>query len=360
MAARILRSAVIGTWPFFALAIPLALLVLVAASVSDTLEQRAVLMLLNLIVVVGTYVFIGNSGVLSFGHISFMAIGAYACAIVSIPPIMKGFLMPGLPEFLQNSELPGVVAVLVAGAVAAVFALLLSGPLMRLSGLAAGLATFAVLITVNVVLSQWEDVTRGAQGIQGVPTDTTVHVALVWALIAMALAFAFQSTKFALRLRASREDEAAANSVGISIPRERALALVVSAFIVGTGGALYARFLGVFLPETFYFQLTALTIAMLVIGGRNSLAGAVVGTATVSILTEELRRMEVGQDIGPVHIAIRPGLQEVGVALFMLLILIYRPKGITAGREVPWPGRPTLPNWRPPKSDDTLAGEAKS
>ena len=348
MALRALRSAVRGTWPYLALAVPLAVLAIVAASVSSTLEQRVVLMLLNMIVVVGTYVFIGNSGVLSFGHISFMAIGAYACAIVSIPPIMKGFLMPGLPEFVQNTELTGVLAILIAGGVAAVFALVLSGPLMRLSGLAAGLATFAVLITVNVVLSQWDDVTRGAQGIQGVPTDTTVHIALAWCLVVMALAFAFQTTRFALRLRASREDEIAANSIGISVPRERAIALVVSAFIVGIGGGLYARFLGVFLPETFYFQLTALTIAMLVIGGTNSLAGAVVGTAAVSIFTEELRRMEVGQSIGPLHIAIRPGLQEVGVALLMLGILVFRPKGITGGREVPWPGRtPEQPSQAP-------------
>ena len=339
MAIARTRWVVQNLWPYFALAVPLTGVVFLARLGSNTLDQRVILMLLNMIVVIGMYIFIGNSGVLSFGHISFMAIGAYACAIVSIPPIMKSFLMPGLPGVLQRAELGSVPAALVGGLFAACFALLIAGPLMRLSGLAAGLATFAVLITVNVILAQWDSVTRGAQGIQGVPIDTTARVALVWTLIAMAVAFAFQRTRFALRLQASREDEVAARSVGINITRERATALVVSAFVVGIAGALYARFLGVLLPETFFFELTAITIAMLVIGGTNSLAGAVIGTAVVSGVSEELRRMEAGQNFGPIHVALRPGLEEVGVALLMLLILVYRPKGITGGREIPWPRR---------------------
>src|SRR6202011_5459655 len=101
------------------------------------------------------------------------------------------------------------------------------------SGLSAGLATFAVLITVNVVISQWDSVTRGAQGLQGVPTDTGMYGTLVWALITMAAAFAFQKTRFALRLRASREDEVAANSIGVNVAMERSIAFAISAFFVG-------------------------------------------------------------------------------------------------------------------------------
>jgi len=74
-----------------------------------------------------------------------------------------------------------------------------------------------------------------------------------------------------------------------------------------------------------------------VIGGMNSLAGAVTGTIVVSVLGELLRQIESGFDVGAVHLAAPRGLREVGLSFLMLMILLFRPQGITAGREVPWP-----------------------
>jgi branched-chain amino acid transport system permease protein len=111
------------------------------------------------------------------------------------------------------------------------------------------------------------------------------------------------------------------------------------------GGFVYGQFLGTFNPDAFYLNVTFLTIAMLVVGGLRSLAGAVVGTVIVTVVGEILRRLEEGASLGPLSIPSRPGLREGGLALMMLLILVFRPSGLTGGRELPWPGA-VLPRLR--------------
>ena len=164
-------------------------------------------------------------------------------------------------------------------------------------------------------------------------------VALVGALATIAAAYIFKETKTGLRVRASREDEIAARAIGVNLARDRGIAFVLSAFFVGLGGFLYAQFLGVFNPEAFYLNITFIVIAMLVVGGTKSVAGAVVGPVAVSVLTYGLRQVERGADLGVVRVPARPGLQEVGLALAMLLILWFRPRGITGGNEITWPRR---------------------
>jgi len=266
-----------------------------------------------------------------------MAIGAYAGAILVIPAGTKEFVLPELPSFLAKVHLDPLPATIAAGGVAAVVALVFSIPLARLTGLTAGLATFAVLSIVNVVSRNWEQVTHGTAGVSGIPTTTTVWVALAWAFLAMAAAWGLQRSRVGLRLRASREDEAGARSVGIGVSRERTIAFVVSAFFVGAAGAIFGMFIGSFNPDAFFLNITFLMVAMLVIGGMTSLAGAVVGTIVISGVSEVLRRLEGGFDLGLVQVSARPGLREVGLAVVMLAVLILRPSGLTSGRELTWP-----------------------
>ena len=248
----------------------------------DSLDRVVIGAVINLIVVVGLYTFVGISGVFSFGHAAFMAIGAYAGAILVIPPEIKTLILPDLPGLLADVRLDALPATLAAGAIAAGVALILCVPLVRLSGLTAGLATFAVLIIVNVVAKNWQQVTHGTAGVAGIPTTTTIAAALGWALAAMTVAWTFQRSGMGLRLRASRDDEAAARAVGIGIGRERAVAFVISAFFVGAAGALFGMFIGSFNPDAFFLNVTFLMIVMLIIGGMTSLAGAVVGTLVIS------------------------------------------------------------------------------
>ncbi len=176
----------------------------------------------------------------------------------------------------------------------------------------------------------------------GVPVNTTIWTAMLWAMVAIVVAYAHQSSRSGLRLRASREDEAAARAAGISIPYDRAIAFLLSAFIIGVGGFLYAQYQGAFTPDAFYLHVTFLTIAMLVVGGQKSLAGAVIGAVVVSVLSLFLNSIEDGFTAGPIHFAGRDGLSDTCLAAFILLVLVFRRDGIMRGREIIWRSPLTL------------------
>jgi branched-chain amino acid transport system permease protein len=290
--------------------------------------------MIKLTVVVGMYIFVGNSGVLSFGHVSFLGLGAYAAAWLTIPASIKASLMPGLPVWLAAAQLHPAAAAFCGGLLAACVAFAFGLPLTRLAGIAASIGTFALLVIFYATFSNWTPVTGGQGSLYGLPPFTNLPIAAGLASLAIVAAALYQSSAPGFRLRGSREDPVAAKAAGIDIRRERLIALVVSAFFVGIAGALYAHFLTVVVAGEFYLKLTFITVAMLVIGGMRSLTGAVVGVAFVAVLSELLRQMEKGVDLGFVFVGGRLGLQEVGLAAAMLLALIFRPRGITGGQEI--------------------------
>jgi len=324
-----------------ALALPAALILGVAAVATAVtafggpgLSEELTTALVFLVIVVGLYTFVGTSGIVSFGHMAFMGVGGYSFALMTVPPHLKGLLLPELPAALRLLSVQPVVAAVVAGLVAAGFAAVVGWPLMRLSPLAAAIALFAVLNIVFVVATQAYGITRGQEGMTGVPASTSEWTALGWAAVAIAAAYAFQTSRVGLRLRCAREDELAAQAIGIGVVLERFVALLVSAFIIGVGGALFAGLLQVVSPGAFYIDMTFTTIAMLVVGGMRSLSGAVLGTALVFAVQEVLRSLENGFDVGPLSVTSLPGLDLLGVAALGLLVLMARPSGVTGGREL--------------------------
>jgi branched-chain amino acid transport system permease protein len=295
--------------------------------------------LINLLLVVGLYVFAGNSGVLSFGHIAFMALGAYACALITIPTFVKGALLPNLPGFLAHAHFATTPAILIAAGFVGVLAFAVSVPLMRLSGLAAGIATLALLVIVSDVVTNDSALTGGSGNVSAIPSDVHVGQLLLWAGIAIALAFAYQQSRFCRRLVASREDEAAARSLGIHVERERRIAFTISAMITAVAGALYAHYLGSIGPGSFDLSITFLIIAMLVVGGMRSLTGAVVGVVAISAVTTILNNWEQGQSVLGVSLSLPAATTQLVVAALLVIVLVVRPDGLTAGRELRWPLR---------------------
>lgn len=323
----------------------IALLGLIAAAMllgaGDTLQVTLTEMFIRVIVVVGLYVFIGNSGIISFGQVGFMCIGAYAAAWATAEPSFKQIMLAGLPMFLQEEQYPFLAAIGGAMLLPAAVALLLGIAIMRLSGTAASIATFAFLIIVNSVYSNWDSVTAGVSSIIGIPTVVGPWTAYVFAVIAILVAYLFQISRFGLMLRASRDDEVAARASAVKIVRMRLAAFVLSAALVGVGGGLYAQFLGILTVDPFYLNLSFITIAMLVVGGMFSLTGAVAGVVVVTVIVEVLRFLERGLPIGGTRYALPQGSQEIGLGLVMALILILRPNGLTRGRELaPLPSVP--------------------
>lgn len=320
--------------PAIALAAIIVTIALLSGIAPASLQQTVAMMFVDTVLVIGLYTFVGNSGVFSFGHVSFMAIGAYGTALLTIPILVRTTQLPDLPGFLASMELSTVPAVLIGAGLAALIGFLAAIPLMRLNGLPAGIATFSLLLVVYTVVKNWRAVTAGPSVLGGMPLDTDVRSAGLWALIALAIAFTFQSSRAGRRLRASREDEIAAKASGVRVIRERVIAFTISAFIVGIGGGIYGHLLGSFDPDAFYLQATFLLVVMLVFGGVNSLSGAVLGTIFVSFILEGLRRLEPGLSIGDLRIPPIPNLSELGLGVLLVLVLALRPGGLTNNEEL--------------------------
>jgi branched-chain amino acid transport system permease protein len=289
--------------------------------------------------VVGLYSFVGLSGVVSFGHAAFVALGCYLTALVTLPPELKSTLLPDLPGVLADTTMGTVPALILAAAVGGVVGYALAIPLMRLSGLPAGIATLAVLAISQVTLDHWDAVTRGNKTFIGAPVDTTRWGAFAWAVVVIVGVFAFQRSRWGLRLQASREDATAATSVAINVHTHRRIAFAVSAAVCAVAGGLYGHFLGVFSPDNFYIDLTFLLLVMLVMGGATSLAGAVLGTIVVMAIQEVLQRLEAGVSIGSITLDLPSGVPALALAVILLVVIVWRPAGIMGGREMSWPGR---------------------
>ena len=197
---------------------------------------------------------------------------------------------------------------------------------------------FALLLATHTFVQQivaW--MTGGQTSVFAIPQRTTQGWALLFASIVIVVAHGFQRSRVGIRLIASREDEFGAIASGINVRLHRGIAFLLSAFMVGLGGALFVTFLGTLAPDTFFFTTTLITLAMLVVGGVGSLTGAVVGTLVVSFFSTVLRELEDGFDVGPWAVPSRPGLTALGLGSILIVMLIFRPGGLTASREVPGP-----------------------
>ena len=319
-----------------------ALLVLVTAllglEVSTYLQPYFLDTLIKVSIVVALYVFIGNSGVLSFGTISFVALGAWTAGVLTVPESQKKITMPGLSHFLLTHNVGNVASLALAAAAGAVFALAVGLPLMRLSGLAAGIATFAVLgITYNV-LTYEQKIGPGLNAFSGVPQTTGIWQAAIAGLICVAVAYVYQRTRFGRMLRATREDHVAAAAAGISTYRQRLLAFTLSGALAGFAGGIFVHLLPLQVGSL-YLNLTFITLAMLVVGGSGSLLGAVVGALALNGIYSFFSAATNTVDVFGWHLTVPSGTAEIVLGVLMALVLILRPSGITGGREFSLPRR---------------------
>ena len=321
-----LRPALIGS----ALIAGLLLAGAVAVQVlgSDLSSRTYVVFLLNVMLVVSFQVFIGNGGIVSFGHIAFMGVGAYLTALIAIPVAIKATQLPALPGWLATTEQGLVTAVIASALVCAVLAVILGGGLMRMTESAMAMATLALLVVAHTLFVNWGAVTRGGLGLFGIPVRTSTGVGVVGAIGFVVVARLYKESGPGLRLRATREDTLSAAAGGTSVVRTRFGAWVLSAAMMGAAGSLWAQAVIAFDGNQFYFAVTFATLAMLVIGGRASVTGAVAGAAIVTFMSDSLGRVERGVTIGPWQLPRITGTVQFAIALLIIVTLVWRPEGL--------------------------------
>lgn len=316
---------------------------------TPVLDQALLFGLITLVVVVGLFVFVGTSGVVSFGQISFMAVGGYVTGMLTMPDVAKPVIIPNAPKVFLETSVSTPVGVLIGAACAAVVALLVSIPLMRLSGLAASIATLSVLLIVYTFFQNWQIGTSGSGNLTRIPRDLNAMQVLPWAIAAILVAWAYSASRFGMRLRASREDHQAARSIGVNIPAERRIAFVVSAGIVGAAGGLFSHALGSISATDFYLATTFSSLAMLVVGGMTSLSGAVIGASLLGSVSFVFEQWQNDNAVVGVAVSVPAGTRDLVFAAVLLLVLLARPEGLAAGRDVAFRRR-----WKA-QSSETIA-----
>ena len=289
---------------------------------------------ITLIMALGFQLFMGNSGVLNWSYVGYVGIGAFASAIFSMTPSFKAMQIPTMYPFLVNLHLPFPVALVAGAMVAMIVAALVAWPLMRLSDAVGAITQFALLIVINVLLSQWSQITNGPRTFTlGGTRLTSLWVALGVAVLVIIIVYYFKESSLGLKLRATRDDSYAARSSGINFVAVRYYAYVVSAFIGGLAGGLYSHYILSITAASFYMGELFMILSMLVIGGSMSVSGAFFGTLFVTLMRQFLRQAE--------NFLTRSGFEasgstEIVVAVLMIIFLVWQADGITGGEELTW------------------------
>jgi branched-chain amino acid transport system permease protein len=266
----------------------------------------------------------GFAGLFSLGHPGFMAIGGYVTAVLTLPAARKAMFL-ALPGWLAGIELPFLPALMAGGIAAALTALLVGLPVLRLRGHYLAVATMGFLVIVQVLIENWESVTRGPLGLNGLAALTDTWWVYGWMLAAVYVSWKVKFSSYGRSMLAMREDSLAAQCLGVNLFRTRVAALAIGAFFAGVAGGLWAHLVTAITPGAFSLIMAFNIVVMVVVGGTGSITGAVVAAVVFSAVTELFRPLEESFDAY--------GIAEILMALILLVILIYRPSGLFGSRE---------------------------
>lgn len=303
---------------------------------SSVLTQFVIRMFIYMTLVVSLHIFMGNTDILWFPHIGFMGIGAYASSLLSMDPLQKMISLTDLYPILEDIHLPFFPALLLGAAITAIIAGIICLPIMRLSDFPVVITSFALLIILHAVMTNWHAVTNGPQTFFGVDQFTDLDTVWIAAALVVVVACLFRESKLGLQLRASRDDPISAGTIGIDMIKVRWIAMVLSAFIAGLAGGLFAHFITSFTPKAFFLTETFFVLAMLVVGGPGTVSGAVFGTVLITIIYQSLRWIENTINIAQIFPTNVAGLTDTSLALLLIIMLILRPRGFIARRELDW------------------------
>ena len=254
---------------------------------------------INIILAVGLNLIVGFSGQFSLGHAGFMAIGAYAAAII-------GSKSPTYGAFFGAM----LVGALLSGAVA----LLVGIPTLRLKGDYLAVATLGVSEIIRIFIINGGSLTKGAAGILGIPNFTTWQMVYFFVIITTIATLNFLRSPIGRSTLSVREDEIAAESVGVNTTKIKIIAFVFGAITASIAGSLQAGFIGSVVPKDYTFINSINVLIIVVFGGLGSITGAIVSAIVLGILNMLL------QDVASVRMII--------YALALVLVMIFRPGGL--------------------------------
>ncbi len=272
---------------------------------------------INIILGVSLNIINGITGQFSIGHAGFMAIGAYTSAALSY----YVFLPYASHSFFQHVLF--VVALLIGGAVSAFFGYLVGLPSLRLRGDYLGIVTLGFGEIIRVVILNM-DVVGGARGFTGIPAWSNFFWIYFFVVAVVMTSFRLKNSYHGRALLSIREDEIAAEAVGINVTQHKVRAFVFSSFFAGVAGGLFAHYIGYLNPSSFTFIKSFEAIIIVVLGGMGSISGSIVAALITTILPEALR---------PLQEITRLDFRMVIYPLLLLTLMLTRPQGLFGNKE---------------------------
>ncbi|MBR5328884.1 MAG: branched-chain amino acid ABC transporter permease [Firmicutes bacterium] len=284
----------------------------------------------------------GLTGLFSLGQAGFMALGAYTFGILTIPLEAKKmvFYLYPMNETLSQIVLPVPVAMIAAGIVAAFFALLIGAPVLRLKSDYFAIATlgFAEIVRITIGSSVLNPITNGSLGLKMIPGFSSFYTPFIVSGLCILVIVMLMRSSYGRSFKAIREDEIAAEAMGINLSKHKQMAFIISSFFAGIGGALLAMFLGAVTPTTFPVKLTYDILLIVVIGGLGSITGSVIASFLVVACKEWwFRFLDQPMFIGDFQVPLlRTGFRMVVFSLLLMIVVLFFRRGIMGDKEFSW------------------------
>lgn len=261
--------------------------------------QVLTLLGIYIIAALGLNLITGVTGQFSFGHAAFLAIGAYGAAILSV-----------------KYQVPFYGALLAGGLLAAVFGVIIGFPALRLTGDYLGIVTLGFAEIIRVVFLNLE-ITGGALGLSGITRESNVVLVYILVLITIYVMYSLQSSRFGRALIAVRDNEIAAEAMGINISAYKIKAFAIGCFFAGIAGGLYAHLLQYLNPSDFGFSKSFELLCFVVLGGLGSIPGVLLGTTILTLAPELLRSLS--------------DYRMLIYGALMVIMMVFRPRGLMGG-----------------------------
>ena len=280
----------------------------------------------------------GTTGIFSLGHAGFMGVGAYTAALLTMSVAQKQmtfFIVP-LISPLNKISIPFLPALLIGGVIASIFGLIIGIPTLRLGGDYLAIATLGFGEIIVVLFNNLMNITNGALGLKGLVPYTNLWWTYGWVVFTVFFIVRLTNSSYGRALKAIRENEVAAQAMGINLFYHKVLSFIIGAFFAGIGGGLLAHLLTTINPVAFSFLLTFNVLIVIVLGGLGSITGAVIAGFLFPIFLEYLRFIEAPMNIMGLHIPGIPGMRMVVFSLLLLIVMIFYPRGLMGRLEFSW------------------------
>ncbi|MEA4890418.1 MAG: branched-chain amino acid ABC transporter permease [Clostridiaceae bacterium] len=272
--------------------------------INDYLQATLATICINIILAVSLNLITGFTGQFSLGHAGFMAIGAYICAMITTR-------YPSIPGFLLG---------VFAGALsAAIIGCLVGLPTLRLRGDYLAIATLGMAEIIRIIFLNLE-ITNGAAGLNGIPQFVNFNwLYLFTAGTVVVITFFLRSSPGRCCI-SIREDEIAAEAMGINTTKYKVLSFTTGAFFAGIAGALYASYFYFIKPDLFGFLKSIDVLVIVVLGGLGSISGSIIAAILLALISTYLQSF--------------PELRIVIYAAMLVVIMLFRPQGLMGSKEL--------------------------